>query len=97
MEALSDNQAFKLALILATGFIVGAVAGWQNKNASLWLLKYGLIVCFAGIVGSAIAGSLKDTLLLIDSSGIGRAYVIGCAIIVSGIIARLFHYIRSLL
>ena len=97
MELLSDAQNFNLALILVTGMIVGLIAAWQKKNAGLWLLKYGLFVCFSGIIGSAIyGGSLKDTLLLIESSGIGRAYVIGCAIIFSGIISSLIYYVRKL-
>ena len=96
METLSITQQFDLAIIVVLGALLGLAAIWSKRNISLSYFKYGLFVVSAGIVMSAIyKDSLVDVILFNDTSGAGRAYVIGVALIFAGIIAAIIHLVRK--
>ena len=97
MENLLISQKFSLVLILVPGFLLGIILGFAKRNAWVWLLKYGAIVCLLGILTSAVfKSSIKDTLLLIDTEGFGRAYVVGCMLIVSGVISVIVKHVHDI-
>lgn len=91
------TQQFHLALIIIPGVILGLVISILKSDAGLWLIKYGLIIAVPGVLFSVLTGKqLLDVLLLIDTGGFGRAYIIGCMVLLAGIVVQSWHVIVCL-
>lgn len=94
---MTIDQQFKLYSILIIGFVLGIVSILFKENSCKWILKYGGVLIILGLVGSMFTTKMfLETLLLIDASGIGRAYVVGCMLFVAGLVCALLNRCKSL-
>ena len=86
------SQKISLSLIIIPGVILGIVAIIFKKHIGLWLISYGMIVGGTGIFFSIIfKEDILDVLILIDATGVARAYVIGCMLMLAGCIVKIWE------
>lgn len=97
MDYMSITQVVSLALIIVPGLVVGVVTVVLKQEISLWLIVYGFMISLIGVMLATVFGKeLTDVLLLIDTGGFGRSYLVGCMLIFSGIVAKLLFIICTL-
>lgn len=91
-------QKITMAFIVLPGLSLGIAAIVLRKNIGLWLLRYGLIIAVPGVLLSLLANKdLFDVLFLIDASGFGRMYIVGCALLFAGLVVQSWQVIRTLI
>lgn len=92
MSVMNVTQEIKVISILVGGLILGTAIFFIKKKACSGLLRFGGLLIALGLGGSVISGSkITETLVFIDTAGIGRAYVVGCMITMSGIVCYMWH------
>jgi len=95
---MAIDQEFKLISILIVGLILGIAFILLKEKACKWLLRYGGLLVILGLGGTAISGSkFQETLFLIDASGLGRAYVVGCMLIFGGFTCAIWNVVKWML
>ena len=95
---MTGTQEFKIISIIVGGLILGTAIFFLKEKACNWLLRFGGFLVVLGLGGSFISGSkITETLVFIDASGIGRAYVIGCMITLSRVVCYIWHGLTLLL
>jgi len=89
-------QKVHLALILIPGVSLGLGLGLLKQKSGSWMLRYGALLAVPGAFLPVLANKkVSDVLLLIDTGGFGRMYVVGCMLCVAGVIALLVQIIRK--
>ena len=86
MEMTAD-QGFHLAIIIAIAVLLTIVYFVPNeKRPSVAVVFWGGLGCaiFGAATHMLVGNSLKAMLILEDTGGFGRAYVVGLGIITSG-------------
>lgn len=90
------TQKIHLALIILPAAIIGAVAIGTRKRVGWWFMKYGLFVGVPGFLLAVLSGKQPiEVLLLMDTGGFGRAYLVGCMLVLTGAISLTGESLRT--
>lgn len=94
MEILSITQKITIALIAIPGTVLGIAFILLKQNKGWQLIKAGFFLALFGLIAKVATGvKFYDVLLLIDTTGIGRAYPSGLIFLLTGLIVSLWQVI----
>lgn len=83
---------------MVTSVVISIPMIIRFRAASLPLITYGIIVTGVGLVPSILFKKEKilELIFLLDTDGtvgFSRAYVIGCGMILAGVIVKIYYYL----